>query len=415
MASELSLEEYTKLSEVDLAARMKAMQAYKLQREIYSGDTKSFWQWLSTNAATLSVLLGIAISALSVISTLGELKDQNKKTELAFQNQSTEIQARLEQLRLQVVKLNYDKQQDELKHFDELLRGASDGRACTSQRVALIWALEKYWTPAYELILANALASMIAVDPDQAVMESCAEVIGNAYGEKTPAEDQVRLRDLLYGDKTGNIGVVLRMENLIWERDDPSASTAYATDSLIKRARARLKENKDLLKMRVFYIGEAIRKNWRNLTEVNLEKTILPNIFLYQAEMASANLQEAILIGAHFFGADLQHANLNGAHLEGANLEGAKLTGAFLENAYLTPPEPEEVVHEPDRLDHTSLKGAQLKDAHLKGAFLVMADLTGAVLDGADLTDANLTGAIVSKKALEKTVGTFIGNPQYLP
>ena len=111
------------------------MEAYKLQREIYSGDRTSFSQWLASNAATLSVLVGIAVSALTVVSNIGELKEQNKKTELAFQNQSTEIQTRLAQLQLQVEKQSYDKQQDELKHFDELLRGSSDGHAPTAQRV----------------------------------------------------------------------------------------------------------------------------------------------------------------------------------------------------------------------------------------------------------------------------------------
>src|SRR5260370_35279019 len=71
----------------------------------------------------------------------------------------------------------------------------------------MIWALQKYWKPDYELVLANALASLIANDFDRAVMESCAEGIGHAYEKETPEKDQIRLRDLLYGDKKGNIGV----------------------------------------------------------------------------------------------------------------------------------------------------------------------------------------------------------------
>lgn len=415
MPFNLTPEEYSKLSEEEIKARKEALKAYKLQREINDSENKSFVRWLLNNAATLSLLAGILVSAGTIALNLQTLTSESEKTQSALQAQSTQITTQLGHLRVEVEKQNHEEQQDELKHFDELLRVASDAHAPTAQRVSLIWALEKYWTPKYELTLANALTSMIANDSDQAVMESCAEVIGHAYGQDTPEKDQERLRDMLYGDKYGNIGVVLRMENLIWERDNPTDSTAYLNKSLLDRARERIKDDKDHFKMRIFYITEAIRKNWENLQQVNLKKTVLPNIFLYRAHLEHANLKEAILIGARSFEAHFEDANLNQAHLEGANLEGAFFDRAVLTNAYLGPPAPDEVVHEPDQLNHTSLKGAHLKYAELKGACLRMADLTGAEIDNADLTDADLEGAIVSRKALEKTKSAIKGNPQYLP
>jgi hypothetical protein len=96
-----------------------------------------------------------------------------------------------------------------------LLREATDEKASPSQRVPLIWTLQKYWKPEYELVLANALTSMIANDDDRSVMESCAEVIGHAYEEPTPEPEQNRLKELLYGNPDGLIGVVMRTENLI--------------------------------------------------------------------------------------------------------------------------------------------------------------------------------------------------------
>ena len=79
-----------------------------------------------------------------------------------------------------------------------------------------------------------------------------------------------------------------------------------------------------------------------------------------RADLQSANLQSAKLLGANLWGANLQSANLRDANLLGANLQRANLQSA-------------------------NLWGANLRDANLQSA-----NLLGANLRGADLQSANL-------------------------
>jgi uncharacterized protein YjbI with pentapeptide repeats len=290
---------------------------------------------------------------------------------------------------------------------------------------------------------------MIANDNDEAVMESCAEVIGHAYEENTPLADQIRLKEKLYGDKQGNIGAVLLTENFIWDRDqDQDQENVPASDrekSMFQRATEAAKANRCKFNMRIRYICEAVRKNWENLCKANFEKTLLPNILLYQAEAENANFHGAILSGGRLFETRFDGANMREAHLEGANLERAILINTDLEGAFLEPPDPEQIPREPDHLDHTKLQGARMDFAHLKQAHLTNADLsiahlenadltdahlegadlafahleganlTGANLEGADLSGANLEGASINQAALAKTKGKYKGLPRFVP
>jgi hypothetical protein len=116
---------------------------------------------------------------------------------------------------------------------------------------------------------------------------------------------------------------------------------------------------------------------------LNLERTQLQGVSLYDAHLEEAalnyaHLEKAFLNGAHLQGAMLHCANLEKAALRDANLKGAWLLDANLEGAYL---------------EGADLRGAGLEFAHLEGAHLEGADLREAGLEFAHLEGAHLEGA----------------------
>ena len=115
-------------------------------------------------------------------------------------------------------------------------------------------------------------------------------------------------------------------------------------------------------------IGLAVK--WAIKTGANLRSAYLGGANLVGADLRSANLRSAYLGGADLVGADLRSANLGGADLRSANLRNANLGGADLRSA--------------------NLVGANLVGANLGGADLRNAYLGGADLVGADLRSANL-------------------------
>jgi hypothetical protein len=133
----------------------------------------------------------------------------------------------------------------------------------------------------------------------------------------------------------------------------------------------------------------------------------------YDGEYRRLDLSWTDLRGIKLIGdqAQLQRAILIGAHLDGAMLAGAHLEGAFLQNAQL----PTTV------FERAHLVGAHLTHANLFGSVLVGADLRGANLRGADLSSADLRGADL-RGAADLTVEQIewtIGNeetklPEYL-
>ena len=119
---------------------------------------------------------------------------------------------------------------------------------------------------------------------------------------------------------------------------------------------------------------------------------------LQWANLISARLDRAQLLGANLEGARLTRAYLNASLLSMANLKNAYLVGAHLEKA---------------TFEFANMDGAKLWDAHLEGAGLAKAnltnaELTGAQLSGADLREANMSGTNLSganlKGALNLTV-----------
>jgi hypothetical protein len=173
--------------------------------------------------------------------------------------------ADVEQLKAQL-----ESHSNAFKEFNDLLKDAANSTLPPSQRIPSLWLLQQFWDPEHERVLANTLAGLIASDTDESVMEACAEVIGYAYNEKTPLQVQERLKELLYGNRAGLVGIVIRAQNLVWTRNKHNKTP----DPLYDR--------------RVFYFGEAVRKNWENLSGVNLQDAELPGIHLYEANLRGA-------------------------------------------------------------------------------------------------------------------------------
>ena len=101
-----------------------------------------------------------------------------------------------------------------------------------------------------------------------------------------------------------------------------------------------------------------------------------PIMFLRDADLVGANLNNAFLAHAGLGGVDLSRADLSRAHLAAAEMFDAHLSGA-------------------------RLGGADLGGADLSGADLGRADLSGADLSRADLEDANLQGAKYTTKTIQ--------------
>jgi uncharacterized protein YjbI with pentapeptide repeats len=157
------------------------------------------------------------------------------------------------------------------------------------------------------------------------------------------------------------------------------------------------------------------------LNELRLEDAYLNSVFLVEASLNGALLEGACLRRAWMERANLRTAILVGADLRGAYLREADLRGADLSQADLR--------REPDlKEEEQGLEGADLSAANLRGASLQGADLTGAILhpgaldppsdpssvkaflyqeylrdadlEDADLSGADLTGALVTRQQL---------------
>ena len=142
------------------------------------------------------------------------------------------------------------------------------------------------------------------------------------------------------------------------------------------------------------------------LPDADLRRARMQQIFLRNADLSGADLSGADLSGADLSGADLSGADLSGADLSGANLSGANLSSANLEKAKLN-----FSFHGPlfpTDLRGVDLRGGNLIDADLRKANLSNADLRGADLRGADLgstdlSSANLRGAIMGAYGPRRT------------
>jgi len=118
----------------------------------------------------------------------------------------------------------------------------------------------------------------------------------------------------------------------------------------------------------------------------------LTDAYMPSADMAGAQLQNAILTGAYLPNADLAKANLSGvtatnnANLAGDNLSDAVLTSANLQSTELSDA----------NLQSAKLSSAYAWGAKFAGAQMQQANLTDINVDEADLTSANLFGATLA-------------------
>jgi hypothetical protein len=113
----------------------------------------------------------------------------------------------------------------------------------------------------------------------------------------------------------------------------------------------------------------------------NLQHALLDGAHLEDARFLLTNLNDANLSRAH-----LQHADLIWAHLRGASLVGASLQGARLAHA---------------KLEGADLRNAQLQAASLSDAQLQGTNFHGASLQAAVLSLANFQGAVLEEAGLQ--------------
>ena len=131
-----------------------------------------------------------------------------------------------------------------------------------------------------------------------------------------------------------------------------------------------------------------------DLEDADLAFAILTGVDLSNADLGSADLRFALLGNGDLSGADLASANLNSADLTGVSLAGADLSDADLGSAVLTG-----VSGQLGSTTNLSLPVAyKLHNSHIigPGVDLGGADLTGIDVDGMDLSHVNLTGATLS-------------------
>jgi uncharacterized protein YjbI with pentapeptide repeats len=133
--------------------------------------------------------------------------------------------------------------------------------------------------------------------------------------------------------------------------------------------------------------GGASRLQGANLAGANLREAVLDGARAREINLAGARLDKASLIGV-----DARQASLRGAYLIAANADRINLCQASLEGAVL---------------DGASLIGADLDDADLSGASFRGADLScsslvGSLVTGADFRGANLSGCFLWRLVLRE-------------
>lgn len=121
-------------------------------------------------------------------------------------------------------------------------------------------------------------------------------------------------------------------------------------------------------------------------TGFNLDKSILNNHDLREANLANISLQGASLAGTQLQNANLQNANLSGITAVNTNFENANLDSASLEGVDL----------QLSKIQGASLKNTNLQGACLDGLDLSKMDFQGANFTGASLVNTNLNGAILN-------------------
>jgi hypothetical protein len=126
---------------------------------------------------------------------------------------------------------------------------------------------------------------------------------------------------ILYGDRSGAIGLVIRQHLLLRSAQLASHDSSGYSSEPDPRASNSCVTALDATR-------EAIRSNWGYLREVNLNGTDLSRIQLYEADLAGASVRSAYLRNANFRCANLSGADLTSAKWQDADFHFAVVRGA---------------------------------------------------------------------------------------
>ena len=194
------------IDKLDKENRKLDLEISKLKSE------RTVWVALTSQLATITALVVSIISAT-----------------MSFYNTQTESK-----------KVNEQTIQDDSKLFNDLLDRANNANSSgsTGRRIASIWSLLPYWNTSHDVVLANALASIIIYDKDKGVIENAAEVLGGAYDRYTPDSVPDHLRHLLFGKVPEDVGVVLRAQEKIRTNQAAIQTTEEENDLYQERIRA---------------------------------------------------------------------------------------------------------------------------------------------------------------------------------
>jgi uncharacterized protein YjbI with pentapeptide repeats len=216
----------------------------------------------------------------------------------------------------------FNADEERRKTFFSALQMATDNKAGQDARIAGIWTLSDYWhDPQYSGTVANALAAVLATDPDdnstiafskvKRLRQAAAIVIGNAIDEKTALAEATRLRILLYGDgPKGLLGAVTRYQQNL----STLKGALFAKGEDIQSVEDSLQNTR-----------EAIRQNWENLEFAMFAAHDLTGIDLYQARAHGAYFGKAKLVAANLCGADLSGSTIAEADISYADLHLANI------------------------------------------------------------------------------------------
>ena len=132
-----------------------------------------------------------------------------------------------------------------------------------------------------------------------------------------------------------------------------------------------------------------------------LKKREILGVYLQEADLSETNLQETVLAYANLREANLYMANLQWAYLSEVNLQGANLCMANLEGANLSESFLLNVNLRMARLQKARLYGSNFHESDLSWANLQEADLSRSHLPKANLSRANLLEADLSETNLQ--------------
>jgi hypothetical protein len=193
------------------------------------------------------------------------------------------------------------------------------------RRIAGVWQMNQFWSdqPFEETMAATLTGALVGVQGDDGLYRcAAAEVIGNAitgtdsYANGKNAERSRRIAHILYGDRSGNLGLVTELNRELAPAQQQSKPTTCEHSAAITALDAT---------------REAIRKNWEYLEGINLNTVDLRGSPLYESDLDSAMIRAADLRQT-----DLKCANLRGVDLTGSELDGANF---FLANVADVTPE----------------------------------------------------------------------------